>query len=47
VISNATNIYGISMHDGISKIVSLKIWYHHADSSQTSVLVVCTTGLVR
>jgi len=25
VISNATNIYGISMHDGISKIVSLKI----------------------
>ena len=25
IISNATNIYGISMHDGISKIISLKI----------------------
>jgi len=25
VISNATNLYGISMHDGISKIISLKI----------------------
>ena len=25
VISKATNIYGISMHDGISKIVSLKV----------------------
>ncbi|MBI2044777.1 AAA family ATPase [Candidatus Pacearchaeota archaeon] len=25
VISNATNLYGVSMHDGISKIVSLKI----------------------
>ncbi len=25
IISNATNLYGISMHDGISKIVSLKI----------------------
>ncbi len=25
VISNATNLFGISMHDGISKIVSLKI----------------------
>jgi len=25
VISNATNLYGISMHDGISKVVSLKI----------------------
>jgi len=25
IISNATNLYGISMHDGISKIISLKI----------------------
>ena len=25
VISNATNLYGISMHDGISKMVSLKV----------------------
>jgi len=25
IISNATNLYGVSMHDGISKIVSLKI----------------------
>ena len=25
IISNATNLYGISMHDGISKIVSLKV----------------------
>ena len=25
VISNATNLYGVSMHDGVSKIVSLKI----------------------
>ncbi len=25
VISNATNIYGISMHDGISKVISLKL----------------------
>lgn len=25
VISNATNIYGISMHDGISKVISLKV----------------------
>ncbi len=25
VISNSTNLYGVSMHDGISKIVSLKI----------------------
>jgi len=25
VISNATNLFGISMHDGISKIISLKI----------------------
>ena len=25
VISNATNLYGVSMHDGISKIVSLKV----------------------
>jgi len=25
VISKATNIYGISMHDGISKIISLRI----------------------
>ncbi len=25
VISNSTNLYGISMHDGVSKIVSLKI----------------------
>ena len=25
IISNATNIYGISMHDGISKIISMKI----------------------
>jgi len=25
VITNATNLYGVSMHDGISKIVSLKI----------------------
>ncbi len=25
IISNATNIYGISMHDGISKVISLKI----------------------
>ena len=25
VISRATNLYGISMHDGISKIVSLKV----------------------
>ncbi len=25
VISNATNLFGVSMHDGISKIVSLKI----------------------
>jgi chromosome segregation protein len=25
IISNATNIYGISMHDGISKIISLKL----------------------
>lgn len=25
VISNATNLYGVSMHDGISKIISLKI----------------------
>jgi len=26
VIANSTNLYGISMHDGVSKIVSLKIW---------------------
>ena len=25
IITNATNLYGISMHDGISKIVSLKV----------------------
>ncbi len=25
IISNATNLYGVSMHDGISKIVSLKV----------------------
>lgn len=25
VISNSTNLYGVSMHDGVSKIVSLKI----------------------
>jgi len=25
VISNATNVYGVSMHDGISKITSLKV----------------------
>ncbi len=25
IISNATNLYGVSMHDGISKVVSLKI----------------------
>lgn len=25
VISNATNLYGVSMHDGISKIISLKL----------------------
>ena len=25
IITNATNLYGISMHDGISKIISLKI----------------------
>jgi chromosome segregation protein len=25
IITNATNLYGVSMHDGISKIVSLKI----------------------
>jgi chromosome segregation protein len=25
IISNATNLYGVSMNDGISKIVSLKI----------------------
>ena len=25
VISNATNIYGVSMHDGVSKVVSLKV----------------------
>lgn len=25
VISNATNLYGVSMHDGISKIISLKV----------------------
>ena len=25
IISNATNLYGVSMHEGISKIVSLKI----------------------
>jgi chromosome segregation protein len=25
IISNATNIYGISMHDGISKVISLKV----------------------
>ena len=26
VISNATNLYGVSMHDGISKIISLRVW---------------------
>jgi len=25
IISNATNIYGVSMHDGISKVISLKV----------------------
>lgn len=25
VISNATNLYGVSMHDGVSKVISLKI----------------------
>ncbi|MFQ5531449.1 MAG: AAA family ATPase, partial [Candidatus Nanoarchaeia archaeon] len=25
IITNATNLYGVSMHDGISKIVSLKV----------------------
>ena len=25
VITNATNLYGISMHEGISKVVSLKV----------------------
>ena len=25
VISNATNLYGVSMHDGVSKVVSLKV----------------------
>jgi len=25
VIANSTNLYGISMHDGISKVVSLKM----------------------
>ena len=25
IITNATNLYGISMHDGISKIISLKV----------------------
>lgn len=25
IISNATNLYGISMHDGVSKVVSLKL----------------------
>ena len=25
VILNATNLYGVSMHEGISKIVSLKV----------------------
>ena len=25
IISNATNLYGVSMHDGISKIISLKV----------------------
>ena len=25
VITNASNLYGVSMHDGISKVVSLKV----------------------
>lgn len=25
IISNATNLYGVSMHDGISKVISLKV----------------------
>ena len=25
VISRATNLYGVSMHDGVSKIISLKV----------------------
>ena len=25
IISNATNLYGVSMHDGISKVISLKL----------------------
>ena len=25
VITNATNLYGVSMHDGISKLVSLRV----------------------
>jgi chromosome segregation protein len=25
IISNATNIYGVSMHDGISKVISIKV----------------------
>jgi len=25
IISNATNIFGVSMHDGVSKVVSLKV----------------------
>ena len=25
IITNATNLYGLSMHEGISKVVSLKI----------------------
>ena len=25
IITNATNLYGVSMHDGISKIISLKV----------------------
>jgi len=25
IITSATNIYGVSMHDGISKIISLEV----------------------
>jgi chromosome segregation ATPase len=25
IITNATNLFGVSMHEGISKIVSLKV----------------------
>jgi len=25
IISSATNLYGVSMHEGVSKVVSLKV----------------------